>query len=185
MRLYPDLREHSRLAVTSKHLFVSLLLQVCLAAAIFGAAEGAPLAFITLPIALFSIVVIDLTGWLKPPRLMLNLIALSAVGLAVAEFRNDGESRLLAGGHLIVYLTWTFLLQQKDLRRMWWIFALSVLQVAMGAVLTVQPWFGAALFVYTVISVGTMSLLSLTRAALLIDPNLLNAGTKDDSPTLK
>lgn len=163
-------------------LFVSLLLQVCLAAAIFGAAEGAPLAFITLPIALFSIVVIDLTGWLKPPRLMLNLIALSAVGLAVAEFRNDGESRLLAGGHLIVYLTWTFLLQQKDLRRMWWIFALSVLQVAMGAVLTVQPWFGAALFVYTVISVGTMSLLSLTRAALLIDPNLLNAGTKDDSP---
>lgn len=166
-------------------LFVSLLLQVCLAAAIFGAAEGAPLAFVTLPIALFSIVVIDLTGWLKPPRLMLNLIALAAVGLAVAEFRNDGESRLLAGGHLIVYLTWTFLLQQKDLRRMWWIFALSVLQVAMGAVLTVQPWFGAALFVYTVISVGTMSLLSLTRAALLIDPNLLNAGTKDDSPDAK
>lgn len=166
-------------------LFVSLLLQVCLAAAIFGAAEGAPLAFITLPIALFSIVVIDLTGWLKPPRLMLNLIALAAVGLAVAEFRNDGESRLLAGGHLIVYLTWTFLLQQKDLRRMWWIFALSVLQVAMGAVLTVQPWFGAALFVYTVISVGTMSLLSLTRAALLIDPNLLNAGTSDENPEVR
>lgn len=160
-------------------LFVSLLVQVCLAAAIFGAAEGAPLAFFTLPIALFSMVVIDLTGWLKPPRLMLNLIALGAVGLAIAEFRNEGESRLLAGGHLIVYLTWTFLLQQKDLRRMWWIFALSVLQVAMGAVLTVQPWFGAALFVYTVTSVGTMSLLSLTRAALLIDPNLLNAGTED------
>lgn len=160
-------------------LFVSLLVQVCLAAAIFGAAEGAPLAFVTLPIALFSMVAIDLTGWLKPPRLMLNLIALGAVGLAIAEFRNEGESRLLAGGHLIVYLTWTFLLQQKDLRRMWWIFALSVLQVAMGAVLTVQPWFGAALFVYTVTSVGTMSLLSLTRAALLIDPNLLNAGTED------
>lgn len=157
-------------------LFVSLLAQVCLAAAIFGAAEGAPLAFFTMPIALFSLVAIDLTGWLKPPRLLLNLIALAAVGLAVAEFRNEGESRLLAGGHLIVYLTWTFLLQQKDLRRMWWMFALSVLQVALGAVLTVQLWYGAALFVYTVVSIGTMSLLSLTRAALLIDPQLLYPG---------
>ena len=154
-------------------LFISLTLQICLAAAIMAAAEEAPLALITIPLALGSLIAIDLTSWLKPPRLLLNLAGLVSLGIAMAEFRQQGESRLLAGGHLVVYLTWTFLLQVKDLRRMWWMFALSVLQVAVGAVLTTQPWFGAALFVYTASTVWTMSLLSLTRAALLADPQLL------------
>ncbi len=155
-------------------LFVSLTLQICVAAAIMAAAEEAPLALITVPLALVSLVVIDLLGWLRPPGLLLNVAALVALGLALLEFRDEGESRLLAGGHLIVYLTWTLLLQEKDLRRMWRIFALSMLQVAVGSVLTNQPWFGAALFVYTASAVWTMSLLSLTRAALLTDPQLLS-----------
>ena len=104
----------------------------------------------------------------------MNLAGLGSLGLALSEFGGGGESRLLAGGHLLVYLAWTFLLQVKDLRRMWWLFALSVLQVAVGAVLTIQPWFGAALFVYTMSAVWTMSLLSLARAALLSDPQLLD-----------
>ncbi len=155
-------------------LYISLTLQICLAAAILAAAEEAPLALFTLPLALGTLVVIDLMGWLSPPRLLLNVTALGAMGLALLEFQEQGESRLLAGGHLVVYLMWTFLLQQKDLRRMWWMFALSVLQVAVGAPLANnQPWFGAALFVYTASTVWTMSLLSLTRAALLADPQLL------------
>lgn len=155
-------------------LYISLTLQICLAAAILAAAEESPLALFTLPLALGTLWVIDLMGWLKPPRLLLNLTALGAMGLALLEFQEQGESRLLAGGHLVVYLTWTFLLQQKDLRRMWWMFALSILQVAVGAPLANnQPWFGAALFVYTASTVWTMSLLGLMRAALLVDPQLL------------
>ncbi len=154
-------------------LFFSLTLQICIAAGIFAAAEEAPLVLVTLPIAVASLFLIDLLGWVRPPTYMLNLMALAAFGFAFAEFRNEGEARLLAGGHLVAYLTWTFLLQSKDLPRMWWMFALSVLQVAMGAVLTIQPWFGAALFVYTASTVWTMSLLSLARAALLVDPQLL------------
>ena len=161
-------------------LYVSLTLQVCLAAAIFAAAEEAPLALLTLPLALLSLVVIDWSGWVKPPRLLLNLAGLVALGYAMYESRQTDplESRLnqlLAGGHLVVYLTWTFLWQQKDLRRMWWMFALSVLQVAIGSVLTNQPWYGVALLVYTASTVSTMSLLSLTRAALLADPRLLSS----------
>lgn len=160
-------------------LYISLALQVGLAAAIFAAAEESPLALLTLPLALGTLIVIDLMGWLTPPRLLLNLTALGAMGLSLLEFQEQGESRLLAGGHLVVYLTWTFLLQQKDLRRMWWMFALSVLQVAVGAPLANnQPWFGAALFVYTASTVWTMSLLSLTRAALLADPQLLTPKSK-------
>ncbi len=160
-------------------LYISLTLQICLAAAILAAAEEAPLALITLPLALGTLFVIDLLGWLSPPRLLLNITALGAMGLALLEFQGQGESRLLAGGHLVVYLMWTFLLQQKDLRRMWWMFALSVLQVAVGAPLANnQPWFGAALFVYTASTVWTMSLLSLTRAALLADPQLLAPKSK-------
>lgn len=154
-------------------LFFSLTLQICIAAGIFAAAEEAPLVLVTLPIAVAALFLIDLLGWVRPPTYLLNVMALAAFGFAFAEFRNDGEARLLAGGHLVAYLTWTFLLQAKDLQRMWWMFALSVLQVAMGAVLTIQPWFGAALFVYTASTVWTMSLLSLARAALLVDPQLL------------
>ena len=154
-------------------LFFSLTLQICIAAGIFAAAEETPLVLVTIPIAVVSLFLIDLLGWIRPPTYLLNLMALTAFGFAFAEFRNEGEARLLAGGHLVAYLTWTFLLQSKDLQRMWWIFALTVLQVAMGAVLTIQPWFGAALFVYTASTVWTMSLLSLARAALLIDPQLL------------
>jgi len=159
-------------------LFFSLALQVCIAAGIFAAAEEAPLALGTIPLAIGALLLIDFLGWLRPPAVLLNLAALASLGLAFVEFRQDGEARLLAGGHLVVYLTWTFLLQVKDLRRMWWMFALSVLQVAMGAVLTIQPWFGAALFVYTASAVWTMSLLSLTRAALLADPLMLTPGGK-------
>ena len=154
-------------------LFFSLALQICIAAGIFAAAEESPLVLVTLPIAVASLFLIDLLGWIRPPTYLLNVMALMAFGFAFAEFRNEGEARLLAGGHLVAYLTWTFLLQSKDLQRMWWMFALSVLQVAMGAVLTIQPWFGAALFVYTASTVWTMSLLSLARAALLVDPQLL------------
>lgn len=154
-------------------LFFSLTLQICIAAGIFAAAEESPLVLVTLPIAVGSLFLIDLLGWIRPPTYLLNVMALTAFGFAFAEFRNEGEARLLAGGHLVAYLTWTFLLQSKDLQRMWWMFALSVLQVAMGAVLTIQPWFGAALFVYTASTVWTMSLLSLARAALLVDPQLL------------
>ncbi len=160
-------------------LYVSLTLQTCLAAAILAAAEEAPLALATIPLALLSLVFIDWSGWVKPPRLLLNLAGLVALGCAMIESRQQDLAdshlnQLLAGGHLVVYLTWTLLLQQKDLRRMWWMFALSVLQVAIGSVLTIQPWYGAALFVYTMSAVWTMSLLSLTRAALLADPRMLS-----------
>ncbi len=168
---------------TLRHtLSISLALQVCLAAAIMAAAEEAPLALVTLPLALVSLCLIDLMRWLMLPRWLLNLAALVALVCSMDEFSHQGESRLLAGGHLVVYLTWAFLLQQKDLGRMWWIFALSVLQVAVGSVLTNQPWFGVALFVYTASAVWTMSLLSLTRAALLADPDLLSLKQDDPEP---
>ena len=76
-------------------LFISLTLQICLAAAIMAAAEEAPLALITIPLALGSLIAIDLTSWLKPPRLLLNLAGLVSLGIAMAEFRQQGESRNL------------------------------------------------------------------------------------------
>ena len=43
-------------------LFFSLTLQICLAAGIFAAAEEAPLALFTFPVALATLVLIDLLG---------------------------------------------------------------------------------------------------------------------------
>ncbi len=167
-------------------LFVSLAIQVCLSAGILANAEEGPIALITIPIVLLTLVAIDLGGWVKPYGSLLTVAAMGGLYAALREFQIGGESRILAGAHLMVYIMWTFLLQAKDLRRMWWMFALSVLQVALAAVLTSQPWFGAALLLYTVATIWSMSLLSLARAALLANPAALSrAVSQSVAPTAK
>lgn len=161
-------------------LLISLAAQVCLSAGILAAAEEGPLAFGTIPLALLSLVVVDLARWVRPNAWILNLAALAGLAAAYQEFGRGGESRILAGAHLLVYIQWTFLLQAKELRRMWWMFALSILQVAVAAVLTIQPWFGAAMFLYTVMTIWTMSLLSLARAAWLANRQMWDR--EDQSP---
>ena len=55
------------------------------------------------------------------------------------------ELRLLAGAHLVVYLTWIVLFQEKHLPQYWWMCALSVLQVAIGSILTISSSYGGML----------------------------------------
>ena len=48
-----------------------------------------------------------------------------------------------------MYITWIVLLQTKDIRQYWWLCALSLLQVAVGSVLTLQTGsYGLMLLVY-------------------------------------
>ena len=53
-------------------LFFSLALQICIAAGIFAAAEESPLVLVTLPIAVASLFLIDLLGWIRPPTYLLK-----------------------------------------------------------------------------------------------------------------
>jgi transglutaminase-like putative cysteine protease len=94
-----------------------------------------------------------------------NVLGAIAFICAASEFRsNNIEGKLLSGAHLIVYLTWVVLLMQKDVRQIWWLLALSVLQIAVASVLTNSPLFGVSLVAVMAVMIWTLAVFSLFRA---------------------
>jgi len=102
------------------------------------------------------------------PPLVSNLLALVVIGVVIFEFRGErADARLLAGAHLLVYVTWIVLFQAKDIRQYWWLCALSLLQVALGPLLTLATgWYGILLLVYLVLSIWTLSVFALYQGAI-------------------
>ena len=89
------------------------------------------------------------------------------VALTVATnefFSSNPEGKLLAGTHLMVFLTWIVLLQAKTAYRCWLLLALGVLQIAVASVLTSGSWFGFCTVGYLFAAVWTLSVFSLYRA---------------------
>ena len=92
----------------------------------------------------------------------LGLTALLATGI---EFMSENrEGKLLAGTHLLLYVTWIVLFQRKTIRLYWFLMALGILQLALASVLTTKGWFGFCALVYTFGAVWTLSIFSLWRA---------------------
>jgi hypothetical protein len=102
------------------------------------------------------------------PTLVANGLALVVVCVVVAEFRGErADARLLAGAHFLVYVTWILLFQAKEIRHYWWMCALSLLQVALGPLLTLSSgWYGFLLFLYLVLAIWTLSVFTLYQGAI-------------------
>jgi hypothetical protein len=141
-----------------------------LAGLIFAVSEGAPLASFSLPLGVVAWFAYDRGHARGLPRWIIDFGGIAAAIAALAElFTGDIEARLLSGGHFIVYLTWVFLAQPKTTRSMWWIAALSVLQIAVSSVLTSESWFGAALLVWMLVATWTMAIFTMHRDATLTE----------------
>lgn len=144
---------------------VNVAILLAMSGIIFACAEGSPLAAVTVPVAWIGLMFVD-----RRPLLRLNVWAANGLGLlaliaVAAEFSGETvEVRLLAFGHFLCYLSWILLLQEKKIRQIWWLCALSVLQVATSAVLTNSPWLGLALIIYVTFALFTLSVFSLYRA---------------------
>ena len=94
-----------------------------------------------------------------------SVLGFIALAFASNEFFGENpEGRLLAGTHLMVYLTWIVVLQYKTSYRCWLLLALGVLQVAVASVLTSGSWFGFCVVGYVFAAVWTLSVFSLYRA---------------------
>jgi len=146
-------------------LSASITLLAVLSGFIFAAAEGTPLAAMSLIAGLAGWLWCDRQRRIRMPRWGWNLggaLAIAAAGYELAT--GSIEARLLSGGHLLVYLTCLFLLQTKTKRSVWWLAVLSVLQVAVASVLTSAPWFGIALFAWLFLAMWTMALFTMHRA---------------------
>ncbi len=167
----------------------SIAVMVCVPALILANAEEA-----TWPSALTPLVVlaayflVDRWNLLKLSVTGANLLGVAAFLMMAYEFYgNTLLGKLLAGAHLLVYMTWVVLLMQKGIRQFWWLAALSVLQVSVASVLTTNPTFGAALVVTLLVMIWTLSVFTLYRVQLRMrranGAETEVAGTVEDSLT--
>lgn len=136
-----------------------------------GIAEFGPIPFISLPVTLIAY------WWCESGRQSdgehRGMTDSAAVGWGIValiastfEFFSDSEEgKLLAGIHLVVYLTWIVLLQKKTIYRYWLLMALGIMHIAVGSVLTNSTWYGLCMVLYLFGSIWTLSVFSLYRIA--------------------
>lgn len=158
-----------------EHVFrISVHLLAGAAAVMLAAAEGTPFpTLFTVPIAFFAFVMTSGRRRFHLSSLVANLLGAIAVGLAAAEFFGGGQvdSRLRAGVHLLVYLSWIVLLQQRTDGQYWWICALTVLQAAVGTLLVEDVdsgRYGTWLAGYALLAIWTLTVFSVHRAYVRI-----------------
>ena len=148
--------------------FLSVYGLTAIAGLMLAFAEGSPFPEILTPaLAIVAYVLTDRTRMFHIPVIWAN-----ALGVAVFLFAGyqmigtTTELRLLAGAHLVVYLTWIVLFQEKHLPQYWWMCALSVLQVAIGSILTIASSYGGMLLGFMFAAIWTLSVFSLYQAHL-------------------
>ena len=118
-------------------------------------------------VVLLSYLLVDRRKSFRLSIVAANGLGLIAFGVMAWEFYgNTLVGKLLAGAHLLVYMTWVVLWLQKGIRQYWWLLALSVLQISVASVLTREPSFGLALVGMLLLMVWTLSVFSLHRAQL-------------------
>ena len=162
---------------------LELALQICVAATstigtlLMGVGErdaGRPLA--ALVVALVALYVVDYRKWFRFNPAVANIAGILAVVLSLREAVTVGynififrEEWLLAVAHLLSYLQFVMLLQEKNTRIYWMLLTLSLLQVAVAAALSLEMWFGLLLLVYLALALVTMTLFFLYREQLKYD----------------
>lgn len=136
----------------------SVYLIVAWAGLMLSLAEGRIIPVpLTLPIVFFAWA-LERIGKARLPGWLAAFLGLAAFGVSVLEFTfGDIESRLLSIAHVIVYLTWIVMFMKKGRREYWLLLALALLQIAVGAVLTIEGWYGAMLLVSLVLMLWTLA----------------------------
>lgn len=145
--------------------FRSMTLVTSASALILAGSEGSFFpAAVTPLIAVVAWIFVDHYRVLHIPVFVGNLFGLVALWLAADEFFGGTVLRkLLSGAHLVVYLSWIVLLLPKSHRQYWWLMALSVLELAIGGIVSGDAIFGAALMGMMLLMLWTMSVFSLYR----------------------
>src|SRR5262245_17536592 len=137
---------------------------------------------LTVPLSFLALMYNERRSRWRLPVLATNLLGLAALGTAAFEFFGERpDARLVAGAHVLVYFTWIVLFQDKEMRHYWWLCALSLLQVALGPLLTLSTeWYGALLLAYLLLAVWTLSVFTLYQGA--VEFGALAAGRASAAP---
>lgn len=138
---------------------------VMLSSGMLALAEGSgfPDAF-TIPLALLALFVSERWNLFHLRVRSANVLGLVAFGVAGWELSSGLiEARLLSLAHLMVYLTWIVLFLPKSARVYWTLCLLSVLHVAIGAVLTSTGMFGLLCLVFLMSAIWTLTVFTVSR----------------------
>jgi protein-glutamine gamma-glutamyltransferase len=133
---------------------------------ILAFAEGAAFpTVLTVPLAFLALFLNEHLRLVRLSVLWSNLLGVLAFAVAAFELAGtDTETHVLAGGHLLSYLTWIALFQAKHGRQYWWLLALGVMQVAVSSILTEQGLFGFMLVIYVFFGLWTLAVFSVYQA---------------------
>ena len=144
---------------------VSLYGLVMLASGMLSLAEGTAFPdLFTIPLTLLALFVTERWKLFHLRVRWANVLGLAAFGLAGWELSSGLiEARLLSLAHLLVYLTWIVLFMAKTTRMSWNLCLLSVLHVAVGAVLTSSGVFGLLCVVFLIAALWTLTVFTLSR----------------------
>jgi protein-glutamine gamma-glutamyltransferase len=164
--------------------FISVYSLIAVAGLMLSFAEGSPFPGMFTPaVAVVAYVLTDHTKKWHLPVVFANALGIAVFALAGWQIYDTTtlEERLLAGSHLVVFLSWIVLFQEKRFAQYWWLCALSVLQISLGAILTNASSYGGMLIGFMTAAIWTLSLLSLYQAYLQYgeaENEQGNAGTK-------
>ncbi len=145
---------------------VSMYGLVMLASGMLAFAEGTgfPDAF-TIPLALLSLFLTDRWKLFHLRVRWASALGFGAFGLVGWELSSGLiEARLLSLAHLLVYLTWIVLFMSKTPRMYWSLCSLSMLQVAIGAVLTSAGSFGLMCVAFLITAIWTLTVFTVSGA---------------------
>jgi transglutaminase-like putative cysteine protease len=171
---------------------LSLYSLVAIAAMMLSLAEGSAFPTgLTVPAALLALYLNEKRRAIRLRTLTANVFGLVAFALAgiellysqVEESGFAQERRVLAGAHLLSYLTWIALFQAKQGRQYWWLLALSVMHVAVGSILTQDGVFGGFILVYVFLALWTLSVFSLYQARFGFERADSDTGHDSQSPS--
>ena len=146
----------------------SLSISISIASLILAMAEDSFLpAGLTPFIALAAHLLIDRYHIVSVSIALANVLGSLAFMATAYEFVDSSVlGKLMAGAHLLIYISWVVLLLPKGIRQYWWILALSVLQVAVASVLADDSSFGLSVFGLMFVLIWTLSLFTLFRTQL-------------------
>lgn len=120
---------------------------------------------LTVPLAFLAWLLNERLQVVRLKVLWSNVLGMGAFLVAAFELASeDTEARVLAGAHLLTYLSWIALFQEKQGRQYWWLLALSVMQVAVSSILTEKGTFGVLLAVYVFFGLWTLAVFSVFQA---------------------
>jgi protein-glutamine gamma-glutamyltransferase len=115
-------------------------------------------------VALGSVYVTDVRGWIRLSPRMADLLGVGAAFLALVQWqRETTDAGLLALLNFVVYVQFVLQLRQKGIAAYWLLMSLSLMEAAVATALNESLGFGVLLLAYVFVAIGVLTIFYIYR----------------------